>query len=129
TRWAADIVGGIGNRPSGYEGSTVWEPDIDDYGFYKVRVMMLSEDRDEQASADLYTRELDDKEITLVVLPPLPPAPQGEVGWTLPQADHPLSFSLLQELMPRVGIQWVKLPVWFPADDPARGEEFVKFAE
>src|SRR5690606_5097743 len=71
----------------------------------------------------------DDKEITLVVLPSLPAAPRGEFGWTLPRADHPLPFGLLEELMPRVGVHWVKLPVWFPANDPARGEELVKFAE
>src|SRR5690606_17693037 len=53
----------------------------------------------------------------------------GEFGWTLPRADDPLSFDLLENLMPRVGIHWVKLPVWFPADKPLRGDEFVRFAE
>jgi hypothetical protein len=132
-RTAADIVGGIGNRPDGYEGSTVWEPRIDDFGFYKVRVQMLSEDHDDESrggAINQYSRELDDKEITLAVLPKLPaPSRTGEFGWTLPLADKPLSFDLLEELLPRVGVHWVKLPVWFPADAPARGDDLVRFAE
>src|SRR5690606_16784386 len=126
---ASDIVGGIGDSPSGYEGSTVWEPRIDDYGFYKIRVKMLSQKRPDGKDEDDYSRELDDQEITLVVLPPLPKPRHGEFGWTLPLADRPLPFDVLEELLPRLGVQWVKLPVWYPADEPGRGDALVKFAE
>src|SRR5690606_38551961 len=121
--------GGIGNRPDGYEGSTTWEPRIDDFGFYKVRVQMLSEEREDDQQRGEYSRELDDQEITLVVLPELPPSRTGEFGWTLPRADDPLSFDLLVTLRRRVEIHWVNPPVWFPADKPLRGDEFVRFAE
>ncbi|MGI9455747.1 MAG: hypothetical protein ACR2NU_04250 [Aeoliella sp.] len=127
---ADDIVGAIGNRTNGYEGSTVWRPKIDEYGFYKIRVEMLKENT---AGSTLeqtdYDRQLQEQVITLAVLPPLPRPAQGEFGWTLPVADQPLSFESLAELLPRVGVHWAKMPVWYAADDPARGEEFVRFAE
>lgn len=129
--YADDIVGGIGNRPSGYEGTQYWTPDIDDYGFYKIRVEMLREkgkDDDESQLSD-YDRQLEERVITLAVLPKLPRPSHGEFGWTLPLADKPLSFEILADLLPRVGVHWVKMPVWYPADDRSRGEEIIRFAE
>ena len=32
-------------------------------------------------------------------------------------------------MLPRVGVHWVKMPVWYPSDEPQRGEAFVTFAE
>ncbi len=128
---ADEIVGTIGNRPSGYEGSIDWTPDIEDYGFYQIRVEMLREDDGESPESELsdYIRELDKRVITLAVLPKLPRPAHGEFGWTLPVADKPLSFDVLADLLPKVGVHWVKMPVWYRIDDRARGEEIVRFAE
>lgn len=125
---ADDIVGAIGNRPSGYEGTTYWTPKIDDYGFYKIRVEMLREDEENREFSD-YDRQLEERVITLAVLPSLPRPKQGEFGWTLPMADDPLSFEILADLLPRVGVHWLKMPVWYPVADRARGEEIIRFAE
>lgn len=125
---ADDIVGAIGNRPSGYEGTTYWTPKIEDYGFYKIRVEMLREDQDAREFSD-YDRQLEERVITLAVLPKLPRPKQGEFGWTLPMADDPLSFEILADLLPRVGVHWLKMPVWYPATDRTRGEEVIRFAE
>ncbi|MEM1303800.1 MAG: hypothetical protein AAGG46_02830, partial [Planctomycetota bacterium] len=43
--------------------------------------------------------------------------------------DDPLAFDTLQELMPQVGVSWVKLPVWFDRGHPTRGEEVLRFVE
>ncbi|WP_145251764.1 hypothetical protein [Aeoliella mucimassa] len=131
---ADDIVGAIGNRPSGYEGTQYWTPNIEDYGFYKIRVEMLREEQGGEASSDNdvvddYERQLEKKVITLAVLPKLPRPIHGEFGWTLPMADDPLNFDILSELLPRVGVHWVKLPVWYPVGDHNRGEEIIRFAE
>ena len=54
---------------------------------------------------------------------------RGEFGWTLPEGDEPLSFQDLSRLLPQVGINWVKVPVWFDANDPRRGDELIRFVE
>lgn len=127
---ANDIVGTIGNRPSGYEGTQYWTPDIDDYGFYKIRVEMLRDDeKQEGEEVSEYERQLEERVITLAVLPKLPRPHDGEFGWTLPLADKPLAFEVLADLLPRVGVHWVKMPVWYEATDRERGEEIIRFAE
>ena len=55
----------------------------------------------------------------LVVVPPLPMPRRGEFGWTLPDGDRPLSFQDLSRLLPEVGINWVKVPLWFDATQAA----------
>ncbi len=128
---ADEIVGAIGNRPSGYEGTTYWTPNIEDYGFYKIRVEMLREENDKPKDREAtdYERQLEERVITLAVLPKLPRPKRGEFGWTLPVADDPLSFDILADLLPRVGVHWVKMPVWYPVQQRSRGEEIVRFAE
>ena len=44
-------------------------------------------------------------------------------------AIEPLSFQDLSRLLPQVGINWVKVPVWFDANDPRRGDELIRFVE
>ena len=36
---------------------------------------------------------------------------------------------MLSRLLPQVGINWVKVPVWFDANDPRRGDELIRFVE
>ncbi|MEO0528979.1 MAG: hypothetical protein AAF266_00230 [Planctomycetota bacterium] len=119
---ASDIVDGYGSDKSSYEGEIDWHPPITDYGFYRVRVGMFSE------QTGLPIGEA--RAITLaVVRPGLETSERGEFGWTLPKADEPLSFPILQELLPRVGVRLVKLPVWFPEGDEERGDTLMRFAE
>lgn len=127
---ARDITVAAGNYTRGYEGSTVWKPQIDDYGFYKIRVEMLRElSAESTEEMSDYDRQLEERIITLAVLPELPRSSAGEFGWSLPAADNPLSFDMLTQLLPRAGVHWVKMPVWYEADDRARGEAIVRFAE
>lgn len=123
SRRASDIVDGIGNHATGYEGSQEWRPEIEKYGgygFYQVRVKMLSGDTGE---------EIDTKSITLAVIPPPVAKVRGEFGWSLPQADEPLDFESLENFLPLVGVNWVKLPIWFSPENPHRGEAIIQFAE
>lgn len=126
---ADEIVGAIGNRPSGYEGTVSWTPKIEDYGFYRIRVEMLRKNTGEDRQLSDYDRQLEERVITLAVLPNLPRPEEGEFGWTLPLADKPLSFDVLADLLPRVGVHWAKLPVWYPVTNRSRGEEIIRFAE
>ncbi|QDU91584.1 hypothetical protein Pla175_50140 [Pirellulimonas nuda] len=112
---------------SGFEGSTDWEPKITEPGFYRVRVEMISS----------ITGELmDERKVSLAVLPKLSAPAQSEFGWSLDEIDWspmPLRPALaagsLQSLLPEVGIGWMKLPVWFPADQSALGDRIVHFVE
>jgi hypothetical protein len=120
----AEITDGIGEGPVGYEGTATWRPKIPDYGFYRVVVKMLSSESGAGGEG-----KLDSRNVYLAVVPPLPMPRQGEFGWTLPHADSPLSFPDLSRLLPQVGINWVKLPVWFDANNPRRGDEIIRFVE
>jgi hypothetical protein len=116
-----------GETPDGYEGVVTWQPKIPDYGFYRVMVRMLSSE-----SSGTHTeaeRELGRRTVDLAVVPPLTMPRRGEFGWTLPDGDHPLAFQDLSRLLPEVGINWVKAPVWFDASDPHRGDELIRFVE
>jgi hypothetical protein len=54
---------------------------------------------------------------------------RGEFGWTLPECNRPLSFQDLARLLPQVGINWVKVPVWFDARDGRRADDLIRFVE
>jgi len=111
----------------GYEGLAEWRPTIPDYGYYRIVIRMLSgTGGNKSGEAD---RQLASRTIHLAVVPPLPMARRGEFVWTLPQGDAPLSYQELSRLLPLVGINWVKVPVWFDADDPRRTEELIRFVE
>jgi hypothetical protein len=127
TRKASDIVDGVGNAPKGYEGVTEWRPNIPGPGFYSVIVTMLSsDDSGKQSEAD---RKMDRREIWLAVVPPLPMAAEGEFGWTIPDGKCPLDYQELAGLLPNVGINWLKLPVWYDAGEAHRGDEIIRFVE
>ncbi len=112
---------------SSYEGSVQWRPQIQEHGYYRVVVQMLSS-KPAKGDHDI-EQELASRTIYLAVVPPLPLPSKGEFGWTLPRADAPLSFRDLNRLLPQVGISWVKLPVWFSPDDTKRADELIRFAE
>lgn len=119
---ASDIVDGYGSSKTSYEGSIDWKPPIRDYGFYRVKVGMFHEGTDVPVGAS--------RSITIaVVREQLENTDTSEFGWSLPTADRPLPFPVLQELLPRVGVRMVKTPVWFAPGDERRGDELVRFAE
>lgn len=105
-------------RPKGYAGSTSWHPPIKEYGFYRVFVSMQTAQG-----------TLDRREITIAVVPPMPNTSRGEFGWSLAGDDIPLAFDQLQMLLPRAGVSWVKLPVWYGASEVERGDQLVQFTE
>lgn len=118
---AHDIVDGVGNAREGYQGAIDWRPPIEDYGFYRVRVRMIGS-QSRRVIKELSTT-------VAVVREDLETTDRSEFGWSLPEGDRPLSFAMLQKLLPRVGIQYVKVPVWFHYDDEARGDAIIHFAE
>ena len=127
TRQAPDVIDGTGDVPAGYEGTTEWRLQIPGYGFYQVVVNMPAGDgATEQPDMQ---RELDNRVVWLAVAPPLEMPTQGEFGWSLPEGDRPLSYQQLSRLLPEVGINWVKVPLWYDANDPQRGDEIIRFVE
>jgi hypothetical protein len=121
----SDVTDGVAQGPDCFEGTTEWRPKIPDYGFYRVNVKMFSKDEE----GEMAERLLASRTICLAAAPPLPLPRRGEFGWTLPQGDAPLSFQELSRLLPQVGINWVKVPVWFDAAQSRRGDELIRFVE
>jgi hypothetical protein len=107
---------------AGYAGQVRWEPEREadgvlDFGFYGVRVTMHS------PSGIVHERR-----ISLAVIRELQHV-SGEFGWTLPRGDSPLPLDALTELLPHVGINWLKFPVWYGPEDDGRGDELMRFVE
>jgi hypothetical protein len=123
---AAGIMEG-GGGPDGYEGELEWQPKIPDYGFYRVVVRMMGSESEESRADN--KSDVGNSTVDIVVAPPLEMPRRGEFGWTLPDGDQPLSFQELSRLLPQVGINWAKVPVWFDANDPRRGDELIRFVE
>ena len=115
---ASDIVNTTRSRVKGYAGSTQWRPPIQEFGFYRVRVSMQTK-----------RGTLERRVISLAVVPPINEKVHGEFGWSLAGDEIPLSFGQLEELLPRVAVNWVKLPVWYGETESTRGDELVIFAE
>lgn len=107
---------------AGYAGQVRWEPEREasgvlDFGFYRVGVTMRS------PSGTVHERR-----ISLAVIRELQHV-SGEFGWTLPRGDSPLPLEALTELLPHVGINWLKFPVWYGPEDDGRGDELMRFVE
>ena len=115
---ASDIVSRSSSKIKGYEGSTEWRPQIQEYGFYRVKVSMQTN-----------RGTMEERVISLAVVPPITRKVEGEFGWSLAGDDIPLSFEQLEELLPRVAVSWLKLPVWYGESEPERGEQLIIFAE
>jgi hypothetical protein len=105
-------------RPRGYAGKTEWHPPIKEFGFYRVYVKMETD----QGS-------LDERWISIAVVPKIERKTRGEFGWSLAGDDIPLTFEHLQRLLPRTGVSWVKLPVWYGTTEIERGDQLVQFTE
>ena len=66
-------------------------------------------------------------QLTMALIVPGSLSPSGEFGWSLPRGDDPLSLSSLEKLLPNMGINWVKLPLW--VTDNEQLDRLVTFAE
>ena len=114
---SSDIINPSTQRKS-YEGSTSWHPPIQEHGFYRVKVRMQNDHG-----------TMDERVISIAVVPPLDKPEKGEFGWSLAGDDIPLSFDHLRRLLPRAAVSWVKLPVWYSPSEPEKGDELVVLAE
>ena len=97
--------------------STSWRPAIKRPGFYRVHVAL------EGTTGCILERST-----TLAVMRSQEAPPHGEFAWSLP-ANRPLSLDTLAELLPQMGLNWVKLPVWVDEKQMHDLDEIVSFAE
>lgn len=117
---ASDWIGADAVLPDAYEGSVDWTPPIADhgFGFYRVRVVVEGNQQ-----------KLMEHVVSLAVVRPFERNKQGVFGWSLPPDEKPLSYEDLLRLLPRVGIHWVKVPVWYRDGDDASGDRVLRLAE
>jgi len=107
-----------GVQPRAYSGRIVWKPPLTSVGFYRVRVTMHSD------AGTLHRRQM-----TLAVTRPRQRTGSGEFGWSLPSHGQPLTLDQLVELLPQVGIDWVKFPLWYDDQQANRGDQLLHFAQ
>jgi len=103
-------------RVQAFSGSASWSPAMPPCGFYLIRAYLLG------ASTEPITT-------SLAVVQPLKQGRFGEFGWSLPRGDSWLSLKALDSLLGRVGIHWVKFPLWYSDQQPGRADELAWFAE
>jgi hypothetical protein len=102
------------DQDDGSLGTSKWEPNLPRNGFYQVRVIV--------DGVSGLTRN-----VNLVRLDSLQKRVKGEFGWSLPDGDKTLPLRTLAPLLGKVGINWIKFPVWY--NDDQRAEQLAWFAE
>ncbi|MEX2187798.1 MAG: hypothetical protein WD875_13420, partial [Pirellulales bacterium] len=102
----------------GFAGEAKWSPVSVEPGFYRVMVTMRGQ-----------SGLMQQREVTFAVVRPERPQPNGEFGWTLPLGEQPLELNQMADLLGHAAVSRVKFPVWHNADDLARGNKLVRFAE
>jgi hypothetical protein len=115
---ASAMLGGNVTQAAGFAGAATWKPAVAEPGFYRVRATLQGR-----------TGMILERELTLAILTPEKNRARGEFGWSLPDGDEPLSFASLGQLLPNVGINWVKFPVWTGEGESARLDKIVNFAD
>jgi hypothetical protein len=101
-----------------YSGSVSWKPPINSPGYYYVRVQMPGE-----------LGTINRRELSLIILRPLPGQSAGEFGWSMPEGEGPLSIGELADLAGQGGIHYLKMPVWSSSEKPARMEQLLWLSE
>jgi hypothetical protein len=102
----------------GYAGEAKWSPAQVAPGFYRVMVTMRGQ-----------SGLMQQRELTFAVVRPERPQPNGEFGWSLPLGEKPLELAQMADLLGHAAVSRVKFPVWHSANDLARGNQLVRFAE
>lgn len=102
----------------GYAGEAKWSPASVAPGFYRVMVTMRGQ-----------SGLMQQREVTFAVVRPDRPQANGEFGWSLPTGERPLELTQMADLLSHAAVSRVKFPVWHNADDLARGNQLVRFAE
>ncbi len=105
-------------RATGIVGNATWQPPIPDMGFYRVRVKMPGREG-----------VVDERALSLAVVPAAAIPAAGEFGWTLPDGENPLTLGELAELLGKAGVNWVKFPCWLGNQETSRIDRLVWFAE
>ena len=110
---------GVSKQVPALDGFTAWKVPVPGSGFYRVR-----------ASAYDGAALLEQQEATLAVVKAQDGTMQGPFGWSVPRGGEPLPLSELERLLGRVGINWVKYPLWYGRQTgPADIERLVAFSE
>ena len=107
----------VAQQPTGFSGVSRWRPPITKPGFYRVSIILRGR------QAPVHRRV-----VTLAVIQPQE-RPDGEFGWSLPNGENPLALEPLSELLPQVGVHWVKFPMWYGESDADRGDKLAWFIE
>ncbi len=104
---------------TGHAGTIQWRPAFPDYGFYRVRASLKSND----------SVTLQD---TLPIVIMRDPALQrkGEFGWSLPRSNLTLPDDALIRLLSIANVSWIKYPIWYdPDEETAEGERIAAMAD
>ena len=121
TRHAESLLDVLSDDPVGRQGTAQWKPPVTEPGFYRVYAEMKGM---EHLKA-IHRRQ----QLTFVVIDPRRSEPRGEFGWNLPRGDRPLPLSVLNRLLGRMGVSYVKYPLWYGRQrDENEIEELYRFA-
>ncbi|MBN2293824.1 MAG: hypothetical protein JXM70_15455, partial [Pirellulales bacterium] len=105
TRHAESLLDALSDEPVGRQGTAQWKPPVTGPGFYRVYAEMKGMEH----LRTIHRRQ----ELSFVVIDSSRNEPRGEFGWNLPQGNRPLPLSKLSRLLGRMGVSYIKYPLWY----------------
>ena len=105
TRHVESLLDALSDEPVGRQGTAQWKPPVSEPGFYRV----FAEMKDVGHLRAMHRRQ----ELTFVVITPQRNDHRGEFGWNLPGGNRPLPLPELNKLLSRMGVSYVKYPLWY----------------
>ncbi|HEV7278607.1 MAG TPA: hypothetical protein VGN57_00220 [Pirellulaceae bacterium] len=107
-----------------------WTPELPGPGYYEAVVRCRGRDRDPSnrqpsAEGDVTFQ----RRVRFVALPKIEPARGGSFGWSFSAVRQPLAPRTLAQLAPELGVQWIRLPVWYDHEDQLAENEMADFLE
>ena len=106
------------DEEKGFVGSVTWNPKLTTYGYYEARIALVSSNKLEHR-----------RRASVVIVGPEKQPQLGEFGWSMPDGDKQLSLDALGRLLPLVGINWVKFPVWYSESQREQLDRVAMFSE
>lgn len=108
----------------------VWKPKLPGSGYYEAVVRCRGNDRDPSNQEPTAERDVTfERRVRFASLPKIEPVRDGSFGWSFDAVRQPLPPRTLAQLAPELGVQWIRLPVWYDYEDHTAENEMADFLE
>lgn len=108
----------------------VWKPALPGPGYYEAVVRCRGADRDPSSQQPATEGDVTfERRVRFASLPRIEAVRDGSFGWSFDAVRQPLPPRALAQLAPDLGVQWIRLPVWYDYEDQIAENEMADFLE